>query len=437
MAKLAIVSSYNENCGNASYTHVLKNEFSRHIDVDVISLDLFTLQKQGRTAKRLGDEHIREICRRLKDYDYVNIQFEAGLYGATISDMLRRVSWLIGASSNLIFTMHRIDLMTRTRGEIILDHVKRRKFRGIMPALGRTGFERLYFDLIAKCKEQSKRKNLWVCVHTRRERRIVQEYYKMANCFDHPLAFLTPDERDKAWSRSDKVAFKAKYRFKPDTCVVGLFGYLSEYKGLETAINALPLLPENYIIALFGSQHPQSIREGVPIDPYLSKLVEIVDDLADDVVDKQLIRVSKLPKSAAAKLDAEWLAKLTQLQFRDRVRFMGNIDDPEFIEALRLCDAVVLPYMEVGQSMSGVIALAIESGATMFCSNNLSFFEAKKYYGEIYHNFDIGNHVELAQKLLGGGDSFRDRRNEVFRKYNINTLVTSHMEKFGYRESGV
>jgi hypothetical protein len=86
--------------------------------------------------------------------------------------------------------------------------------------------------------------------------------------------------------------------------------------------------------------------------------------------------------------------------------------------------------------MSGVIALAVESGATMFCANNLSFFETRKYYGDVYHTFDIGNYVELAQKISGGGDTFKPQRDIAFAKYNVETLVAEHLDKFGFKTSG-
>lgn len=430
MPRLAIISSYNENCGNASYTHVLKNGFSSHLETEVIPLDLFTLQKRGKTFKKLGDDHIKRIAEKLKDFDYVNIQFEAGLYGAAVSDIKRRVSWLIEASKNLIFTMHRIDPVSKTLSEMVLSNLVRLNYKNFRWELGRRAHEILYFDLIAKCKRESTNKNVWICVHTRRERRIVQEYYGFSNCFDHPLVFLTPEERSATLSLTDREHFRTKHGFAKDTKIVGLFGYISAYKGVDTGIKALNVLPDNYILALFGSQHPQTIESGIPIDKYLETLLSYTQKISDRYVNKRLKRIVMFKKYYSAVIDDSALSKLVSYNLQKRIRYMGNLQDPDFIEALRLCDAVVLPYIEVGQSMSGVIALAIESGATMYCANNLSFFEATKYYGDVFDKFDIGNYVELSQKIETGGSDYNAQRDIAYEKYNIDSFIELQLNRF-------
>ena len=110
MKKLAIISSYNESCGNASYTEVLRQGFSEYYEVDVLPLQLDILGSNASNIKKIADEHIEDLAKSLKNYDYVNIQFEAGLYGNNKKDICRRMKKLINASNNLIVTMHRIDL---------------------------------------------------------------------------------------------------------------------------------------------------------------------------------------------------------------------------------------------------------------------------------------------------------------------------------------
>src|SRR3569832_1265615 len=77
--RLAIVSSYDELCGNASYTKVLEQELSKFYDVTVLSLDV-ELLRQKRNKQAL--HHIKTLSEQLKEYDCVNFQLEAGLYGA-------------------------------------------------------------------------------------------------------------------------------------------------------------------------------------------------------------------------------------------------------------------------------------------------------------------------------------------------------------------
>lgn len=431
MKKLAIVSSYNEKCGNASYTHVLKNAFSEHFSVEVIPLDLFVLQKVSPRARALGDAHIEKIAKRLAEFDFVNIQFEAGLYGTIVRDIYKRVSKLISASRNLIFTMHRIDLPIKSMRGKIWNSIKNGKFGRVYENVRTSQFESLYERLANLCKAESRKKNVWISVHTRRERRILRDYFDVPNSFDHPLAYLNDTERSAAWKATDRANFLRKYGFRSNVKILGVFGYISAYKGIETAISALNSLPDNYVLALFGSQHPQSVQAEMSIDPYLKSLLKRIRVESEGKVKMKLRRLSKLPRNVQG-IDEVSVNQLVDYDISHRVRFLGNVDDPEFIEALRLCDAVVLPYLEVGQSMSGVVALATECGAKMFCANNASFAEVQKYYGPVFHNFDIGNHVELAQKIIQGGSDFKIERDSVYRKYNISTLVELFLQKFGH-----
>lgn len=53
---------------------------------------------------------------------------------------------------------------------------------------------------------------------------------------------------------------------------------MSEYKGHETAIRALKLLPAEYKIIIFGSQHPMSIMQNTKVDPYIDQLIQIITE---------------------------------------------------------------------------------------------------------------------------------------------------------------
>ena len=223
--------------------------------------------------------------------------------------------------------------------------------------------------------------------------------------------------------------------------MIGAFGFISSYKGYETLIHALKELPEDYHLYLFGGQHPASVAENVPLDPYIESLVELIKEKNDEVVvdarrrlmpyGRGRITPADTSPEMAKKMEGA-LSRLLSYDLARRVHFIGELSDPHFIEALRGCDAVVLPYLEVGQSMSGVIALAIECGANLYCARNKSFAEVMKYYGEVFVSFDIGNYVELAQKIQRGGNRFEEARNHALATYNLQTNVALHLEKMGF-----
>ncbi|WP_267414525.1 MULTISPECIES: hypothetical protein [unclassified Sphingomonas] len=447
MTRLAIVSTYNENCGNASYTHVLKNAFSEFVDVDVIPLDLFLLQKKEEVFRKPGDDHIRMIADKLRDYDYVNIQFEAGLFGKTIADVRRRVGWLIEAAPNLILTMHRIDVETVPRSRALGQALKAISLKPLKRGAGSRRFVRLYREIVEQVGRESRRKNAWIKVHTKRERRVVTDIYKMPNCFDYPLAFLTPSEREAAWAQTDIEAFKEKNGFSANDKIVGLFGYISEYKGIETALQSLLELPPEYKLVLFGSHHPQSIQAHSAVHPFIEKLIELMDDVNKEAYAREMrearlkrlsmpiVQMNEVGRTATVEDD-----RRTPPLLSERVRFIGSLPDPEFIEALRLSDAVVLPYIEVGQSMSGVVVLGMEAGAKLICANNHSFSETRKYFGDTFLGFDIGNYIELAQKVQHAAarperSTMRAARDAAYSRYNIRDSIITQLERFQHNSA--
>ncbi|MBV9860305.1 MAG: hypothetical protein JO038_09420 [Alphaproteobacteria bacterium] len=427
MPRLAIVSTYNQSCGNASYTYALKKAFSEHLETDVIPLDLFLLRTKGSLFNKHGDDHIREIARRLRDYDYVNIQFEAGLFGSSLKSIQRRTEWLIDAAKNLIFTMHRIDPLSSTKAEVVKKAVSSLNHRQMVSTLRKRAYELLYYNLINKCREASRTKNVWIAVHTTRERRIVKDLYKFDNCFDFPLTFLFPEEREELRRTATRSQFLKRHSIPEDRKVVGAFGYIAQYKGFDTLIRCLWHLPDDYVLCIFGSQHPMSIKPQSHIEPYLGSLLEQMKREAKEYIDSRVERIKDL---ASTTVTPDEVSDLANFDPADRIRFMGNMPDPEFIEALHCCDAVVLPYLEVGQSMSGVVSLAMESDARLFCSNNLSFFEVRKYYGNSYHTFDMGNYIEIAQKVQFATGDFAEERDSAFAKYNIRNGVIEHLLRF-------
>jgi hypothetical protein len=81
------------------------------------------------------------------------------------------------------------------------------------------------------------------------------------------------------------------------------------------------------------------------------------------------------------------------------LHFLGVHDDEGFMRAMALCDVVVLPYLEVGQSSSGPIAMALDMGCRVLASRTLAFLQFAKYHPDQIEFFDIGNYAELADLI--------------------------------------
>jgi len=82
-----------------------------------------------------------------------------------------------------------------------------------------------------------------------------------------------------------------------------------------------------------------------------------------------------------------------------RVHFLGAQTDEGFARAMAVCDHVVLPYLEVGQSASGPMTISVEMGCRVIAARNHAFLQFARYYPAIEF-FDIGNHLELAERIL-------------------------------------
>jgi len=67
---------------------------------------------------------------------------------------------------------------------------------------------------------------------------------------------------------------------------------------------------------------------------------------------------------------------------------------------MAICDPVVFPYLEVGQSSSGPISQALELGCRVIASRTHTFLQFGKYHKDMIEYFDIGNHLELAARIL-------------------------------------
>lgn len=402
MKKLAIISSYNEECGNATYTEVLRKEFSKHFEVDVLALKVNYLTSSAKRVKKLADKHIVELSEKLRNYDYVNIQFEAGLYGVYTKDIISRMKILIHAAPNLIVTMHRVDIPVSAFDKNILrDFYQSGIKKTIKNLWSGVYISRLYVNIIDYLKKESKKKNVQVIVHTRRDADNIREVLGFNNVVDFPLTFLNEPERTYYLANSDKNVFLNNYGLTSDSITIGVFGFLGEYKGYETAIRALALLPDKYKLLVFGEQHPMSIRMFESVNHYIEKLMLLIE----------------------------------KNNLTDRVLFIGGLKDEPFICALHCVDYVALPYLEVNQGGSGIASLTIETKAKALFSRSKAFHELQRYFPDCFTSFDIGNYHELAYKIKTYHEDYRDNIEQNLQKYNISNNILLHMSLFAKGDS--
>lgn len=384
--RLAIVSSYDELCGNASYTKALADELSKYYDVTVISLNVELLRRWNNAS---GDRHIREICEKLKTFDCVNIQFEAGLFGSEIHMIRRRFLAIAKASKRFVLTMHRFHAKEKYPSlkylvKELLNGKLKKSLGHFQSIYANNRYLPLYHKVIAFCKK----KNAPILVHTKRECELIKSRCKYNNVYDHPLCFYHAESLDNMRKNYTRKDFCKQYLLDENKEYVGIFGFINRYKSHETIIKALKYLPEKFELLIFGAQHPHTITLEEVINPYIGDLLKLIKK--EDVA--------------------------------HRVKFFGSLNDDEFLKALLGCDFNVIPYLEVNQGGSAIAALSLETGSKSIFSQNRAFLELAKYAPNSFKMFSIGNYLELSHAILNYDvNDYKNDLKKYHLTYNINT----------------
>ena len=415
--RLAIVSTRNKLCGIAAYTQALERQLADIFDLTVFDLDQYLLRSSHPRVRALGDRHIKDICRELTGFDAVNLQLEYGTLGRLTKDIYRRFRWLVAAAPRLSVTFHsfkrppvfpKADFL---KSVVALDLAKAIEIRA-----GYVRDNRLSHGF-AKCLRQAqKRKPLSIVVHNRRDLSDARFLHGFDRVYDHPLSFLSAGEAADIAAHATARQFPQLDALPAQAKLIGVFGFLNDYKGVGTVVRALHHLPENHHLLIFGGLHPNEIPIQAPIHPYIASL------LHEARADVSLFDQIRQATGSGLHLDIErHLTELFGRHPRDlsgRLHFMGSLDDANFLAGMAVCDAVVLPYLEVGQSSSGPISQAIELGCRVIASRTHAFLEFARYHPGTVEFFDIGNHLELAERIAAR-PQYLPRREEA--RYTVET----------------
>jgi glycosyltransferase involved in cell wall biosynthesis len=352
--KIAIVSSFDVDCGIAKFSGCLKNQLTRKgHQVTIIPLNLQALKRNTQ-----GDQHILEICDALSKFDCVNLQLEYGLFGTKYRYIYKRIKRILAAHKNIIVTLHTIfSLEPQLSLKSALKSRQLTKLIHYARYLKRKLFEYRLFSLIKKHGAK-------VLVHTQRTCQLLSNLYGINVAF-HPLIFI-----DKQFNPIDTTArqqvrslFKSM-SIQPEDKLIGVFGFFGPHKGFDIAIRALTLLPKHYKLIIVGGFHPEAIASG-------------------------------------STLILETLLKRIKSDLNSRVFFLGSVPNITFYTLIKSVDFCWLPYREVHQEASGVASLCFELGEKLLLSKTLTFSALYNIYPrKNILFFEIENHFELAFKTL-------------------------------------
>ena len=400
--RLALVSTYNELCGIAAYTRSLERQLADVFDIRVFDLNQYLLRSTHGRVRKFADRHIQEICRELKDFDTVSLQLEHGTLGRSARDIFRRFSWIVRAAPRLSVTLHTMFDAAAFDYARWLRAIARLNFAEAVAI--RSDYNRIHLlsaGIARRLRCAQRFKPVAIVVHTRRDLSHMKYVHGLRNVYDHPLSFLSEREAAEIRSTANRRRFPILDALPSEAKLVGVFGFIGRYKGFDTVIRALHHLPEDHHLLIFGGIHPNEIKPHQPIDPIVSVLFD-----AGFVDTSVAERIRAAPAAGTPTVSVAVDGSMRDLLIQHpkdlsrRVHFLGATSDADFLSGMAICDNVVFPYLEIGQSSSGPISQALELGCRVIASRTHTFLEFGKYHKEMIEYFDIGNHLELAAKIL-------------------------------------
>ncbi len=428
--RLAIVSAYGEMCGIAAYAHHLRGYLSQRFDIDVLPLNQTLLRSDLPRRIAMGNRHVDDIARRIREYDAVNIQYEPGTLAPIPGLAYKRLNKLVDASQTVSITFHTFKAVDRFPFWPTVKNAARFRLRRMIADLMEWRRDKCIGGKVFRMiQRRQRRAHVAAIVHTRREAEHLRLEWGIERLFDHPLSFLTDEDVKAAHRSASRADFPSLSELPPNVKLIGVFGFISPYKGTTTAIRALRYLPDNYHLAIFGGMHPASIQINKEIDPYMQSVIE---EVCGGEAPRQFVATADDGETAAQPALLPPRNAATKSNISDRVHFMGALDDEAFIKGMCLCHSTVFPYLEVGQTSSGPISMAIELGCRVVAARNHAFMQLAKYHPGRFDFFEIGNHCELAERVLhpqsqpGASSAYSYRSNiEVYAEANTPATVAA------------
>jgi glycosyltransferase involved in cell wall biosynthesis len=370
--KIAIVSSIDESCGNATFAgHLIQNLIDAGHECEGIGLNLALTQSLDQELRKAANNHVKKIADKLKFYDGVNIQFEAGLYGSSHSDIYNRLKLLVTANQNTSITIHATRFFDNSEFTFkrCLKELFALRLKTCLMSFARlqnnTRVLKNNRSYIKLCVE----KRIKIIVHTIRSKDAILNLFQNADVHVHPIKFTNLNALP-----SSTIAWKNRVGVNSDDKLIGLFGFISKYKGHHDALKALKILPSNYKLVIAGRQHPGSIMEHEEVNGYLNSLITFIEEQSNE---KKVVPL------------------------RERVRFLNELTDSELYDLAASVDFSWLPYLETGQDGSGIASILFDLSPRVIASNCKAFDELIRQVPQYKcERFDIGNYLELANKTI-------------------------------------
>lgn len=339
--KVAIISCCCEGEANSEYTKALENEMiALGHNVEILRLPFSIFGNSSSSGRKQADDLIRQYAHRLKEFDYVNIHYEYLLFGRKDIDVLSHMLILIKSCKERAFSV-----VFHNFPEDKIFKLLKLKIRQYRKKLSPSLVAQIIFHAVAQ------KKGTAIC-HIFRHVGFIKACCPTLNVVVMPLRYQKNElleQKINAFSRSEFMAKNGIFLSK-DIKVISIIGTLHPYKDYFTVIKALPLLPKDYHLFIFGGQHKLSFASAPTGLPYIAEAQRII----------------------------------VELNLISRVHFMGYQETTEdFENACMFSDYIVMPYHEIGESASASAYTALELCKHVFTTRNTCFDELNLFCSSI------------------------------------------------------
>lgn len=379
---IGIVSSFDALCGNATYSEELVRGIGEFCDVKKISLN-YSLQKN------YDKKHVDALCSEIASCDAVNIQMELGLYGPTPNISVKVLSRLIAAAKKVSVTMHRVDMPPPNLLRSLYNAYKNWGIRAMREVFFEYLVKKKVFDAYKRVLVATQKKGGMVICHTVREaEERIKKITPTLKTVVHPI--LWPN-----YSHIVPMDIRGNFS-NPELPILGIFGFISEYKNYQ--IVGQGLMRENINVLMAGGTHPASSQYGKPTSnkfpSYIRKISNIFSERA----------------------------------YKGRVFCITAPADDVLISLIKSVDIVCLPYAETGQSGSGIASLAVQHGKKVIMSDTNCTSQLIRFLNTSPYLFDVDSPISFigAVKL-----ALASPNKIAFSDYTFATLVEAYCHTLG------
>lgn len=374
LIKVSMITPWKQECGNAEYAERLCVALDPFSQITPFDLRNFSEDFELRSKAKIR-AHFSKLINSVnsQDADIVHIQHEFCFFGRSIQrsnhEFLRFTEHI---RKPIVVTLHTW-LESNVNPVRKIKSFLKRPLNYIRESIQRKD----YYKALCRCKA--------IVVHTHETYNQLTSTYpklrKRVRIIQIPIAPVESSVQAPQFTKKNG-----------DVWMI-LPGFVSPYKGHEDAINALEHLPDNFKLVIAGGRHPKD--------------------------------------RGATRYWMELLQSIEKKGLQNKVLFTGFLaTGGEQAAVLKQADVFILPYKEVGQSGSAVLADALAYDRPVVTSRAKSMFAYRMSQDCVYSSLstDVSDAKEFATHIV---DSLKNRaedshvashRTAAIKRYSLDTI---------------